>query len=418
MTIVFLSARYPPDYLGGGELSTAAIAEGLAARGHQVTVLAGAGDEGTETVSGVTVKRSRALQKLWAKPLGEERLSRSLLGPLLRILPTDAEILHAHDFRSALLLSLVRHGTRVVTVRDYAPICGTTNNMWWDGRSCDGCFWVNVLFRCHRVVEAALPRKPFRVWQYKANLAFRGEAYRAIPHHVYISRALRDRIATRLAVPDSAVVIPNPISPAWLTKPLTRATPPRVVFAGTVDSTKGVATLLEAWAELRDVPGGQLEIIGAGALDTYRNMAAALGIASSVSFLGKQTPDVVRERFDAARVIVQPSRWEEPFGRTVIEAYARGKAVVVSDVGGLKDLVSVETGIRVPPGNASALADALRGLLENASAAQALGNAGRARVEQAFTADAIAAEYEALYLSARGERVSSTDPLEYGGRVF
>lgn len=400
MKILFLSARYPPDFIGGGELSTATIAEGLAARGHEVTVLTGARESHEEQQRGVAVRRSRDLYRLWEKPLLEERTSAAMRPALLQLLPSSVDILHAHDFRSALLLSLLDRPSRVVTVRDFAAICGTTNNMWWDGRSCDGCFWPNVLFRCHRVVEASPARKPFRVWQYKYNLGFRGRAFQRIPHHVYISAALRDRISTRLTIPPSATVIPNPIGPEWLADASTLPTPPRAVYAGTVESQKGIAILLKAWSLLvRELPESELEIIGTGDIDGYERMARTLGITSRVRFVGKVPPNEVRQHFDAAQVIVQPSLWEEPFGRTVLEAYARGKPVVASDTGGLKDLVTAETGALVPPGDVSSLTRALKRFLTDASYASACGKAGRLRVEREFTADRIAAQYETFYQS-------------------
>ncbi len=397
MKIAVLTARYPPDFIGGGELSTAAIAEGLAARGHTVQVFTGAPKDQDETLNSVAVHRRQSLHELWGKPLLEKRSSRRVRRVFEAILPGDADILHAHEFRSALALSLLDHPHRVVTVRDFASICGTTNNMWWDGRSCDGCFWPNVLFRCHRVVEASPARKPFRVWQYKYNLGFRGQAFGRIPHHLYISASLRDRIATRMPLPPSTAVIQNPVSEAWLQPPLPTPESLHVVYAGTVESYKGIDTLLQAWRELTDVPGAHLDIIGTGVVEHYTAKARALGIAASVSFLGKLPPERVREHVDRARVVVQPSLWEEPFGRTVIEAYARGRAVVASDIGGLKDLVSDDTGIRVPSGDAHALAQALRHFLADATAAAACGRAGRARVEREFTAHAVSEQYETFY---------------------
>jgi glycosyltransferase involved in cell wall biosynthesis len=398
MKIVFLSARYPPDFIGGGELSTAAIADGIAARGHDVTVLTGARADAQERRGTLTIIRSRALFPLWAKPLFERQTCIGMLPALQKLIPAETGVVHAHDFRSALLLSLLEHPRRAVTVRDFAAICGTTNNMWWDGTSCDGCFWPNVLFRCHRVVEASPARKPFRVWQYKYNLGFRGEAFRAIPHHVYISRALQGRIATRMAIPPHTEVIPNPVGAEWLAPPVPYPAAPRAVYAGTVESYKGIGVLLDAFATvLRELSRAELEIIGAGDISGYGKQAARLGIAESVRFLEKLPPAQVRERFDAARVVVQPSLWEEPFGRTVIEAYARSRPVIASDTGGLHDTVSAQTGILVPPRDVSALATALRRLLSDTEEARSFGAAGRARVERQFATDQVAEQYEQFY---------------------
>lgn len=400
MNIVFLSARTPPHDIGGGELSTRAIAEGLSSLGHTVTVLAGAPRDEEDTRLGVRVVRSRRLHPLWAKPLFERVSSDGMRAALREILPLKADVVHAHDFRSALLLSRLGRPNAAVTVRDFAPICGTTSNMWRDGTSCTGCSWPNVLLRCHRVVEASPARKPFRVWQYRWNLEFRGAAYRAIPHHVYISQALKDRIATRMAVPRTAAVIPNPVGAAWLEAPLRSmdATAPIVVVAGRVETTKGIGALVDAFAIVaRALPTSALEIIGGGELAAYRRRAHARGIGDRVRFLGNVTADRVRDRMDRARVVAQPSLWEEPFGRTVIEAHARARPVVASDTGGLRETVTDGTGTLVPPGDARALARALIAYLTDRARARAEGAAGRARAEARFSPARIARAYEAFY---------------------
>ncbi|MFA6992956.1 MAG: glycosyltransferase, partial [Candidatus Gracilibacteria bacterium] len=177
MKIAFLSSRFPPDFIGGGEWSTKMIAEGMVALGHDVHVFCGAEKNAEEKINGVMVKRLSALYGLWDKPLFEKKKSSALAGELKEYLGKDFDVVHAHDFRSALTLAMLDLDNSFVTVRDFAPICGTTNNMWFDGRSCDGCSWGNILLRCHRVKEASLPRKPFRIWQYKYNLSFRNHAY-------------------------------------------------------------------------------------------------------------------------------------------------------------------------------------------------------------------------------------------------
>ena len=65
-----------------------------------------------------------------------------------------------------------------------------------------------------------------------------------------------------------------------------------------------------------------------------------------------------------ADIVVNPSIEPEPFGRTVIEAQAMGRPVIVSDQGGTAETVDHEvTGWRVPPGNPAALAAAITHLL-------------------------------------------------------
>ncbi len=406
--IVFLTARYPPDYLGGGEISTRITAEGLVGAGALVTVLCGAAEDLEERLGGVRVVRRSDLQSWWEKPLLEEPVSRRAAAVVKRILETfqgPPTILHAQEFRSALSLSLLSHGKRWVTIRDFAPICGTTNNLLWDGSLCTGCFWPNVLFRCHRVVEASLPRKPARVLQYKGNLAFRLRAFRSIEHHLYTSSCLLERVGARLRPPESVSsdVLPNPVDPSWLTQlPRPLPTRPVVCSIGRLEKTKGTDILLDAFAQLRSrMPRARLELAGGGEHERYRSLAHAKGLSDAVTFHGMLSPDAVRSLIDASLVVVSPHLWEEPFGRAALEAGARGRALVTSDIGGVLETTTTDTALRVPAGNVSALAGALKYLLTRRPLAEAMGTRARRHVEEHFGAPAIARQLLAAYARMR-----------------
>jgi glycosyltransferase involved in cell wall biosynthesis len=91
-----------------------------------------------------------------------------------------------------------------------------------------------------------------------------------------------------------------------------------------------------------------------------------------------------------ASAAVVPSVWNEPMGQVAIEAMLAGRAVVASDVGGLRDVVSHgATGLMVPPGDPAALAAALDSLLDDPGTRQRMGATGRRHARQ-FEAAAVA----------------------------
>jgi glycosyltransferase involved in cell wall biosynthesis len=115
------------------------------------------------------------------------------------------------------------------------------------------------------------------------------------------------------------------------------------VFVGRLDSEKGVEVLLEAWRQLAVAPDeAQLLLVGSPVLHAdgraYLDQLKALAPAGTVRFLGARA-DVVTP-LHAADVAVVPSTWDEPFGRTVIEALATGRPVVASRVGGIPEMLS------------------------------------------------------------------------------
>ena len=164
---------------------------------------------------------------------------------------------------------------------------------------------------------------------------------------------------------------------------------------------KGLDVLLEALAGL---PQARLWIAGDGP-ERPELERAARGLGGRVVFLGRRgdVPDLL----EACDIFVLPSR-AEGLGVAALEAMARGRPVVASDVGGLAEAVGHEQcGLLVPPGDARALRGALERLLNDPALARRLGEAGATRAAERFDAETQVAAYEALYReilaeSARG----------------
>ncbi|MDZ4225829.1 MAG: glycosyltransferase, partial [Candidatus Andersenbacteria bacterium] len=217
MKILFLSALYPPQTRGGGELSTHYIAQGLRQIGHEVQVVTTGARNGAYEVEGVPVRVLAA--NLTAKPLLERRHSRKMAKILAREINSGKkyDVVHAHDFRSALALAELNLPNALVTTRDYAQICGSPNNLLADGRECPGCTSIKNVLQNRNVVEAPFLRKPFRVWQYRYNIGYRLKAFRKFKQQVFISHA---QLAEIKKIQDlsqtQTTVIYNPVPPAYL----------------------------------------------------------------------------------------------------------------------------------------------------------------------------------------------------------
>ena len=153
-----------------------------------------------------------------------------------------------------------------------------------------------------------------------------------------------------------------------------------VLFVGRIEPLKGIDTLLEAVALLKqeNVPRKGpifLAVIGGDSEEspepTSEEMARLqelrnrLDIDDTVTFLGRRNQDTLQYYYSAAEVVVVPSHYES-FGLVALEAMACGTPVVASETGGLVFLVrDGETGFHVPAGDAQALADRLGQLLED-----------------------------------------------------
>lgn len=157
--------------------------------------------------------------------------------------------------------------------------------------------------------------------------------------------------------------------------------------------------LLRAVAQLAaDRPDLRLVVVGDGPeRSRLRMLAGTLGIAERVLFTGRRAD--VPALLPAFDVGVLCSR-HEAAPIAVIEAMAAGLPVVVSDCGGLPDMVTdgVE-GLRVPVGSAPALASALARVLDDPDLARRLGTAGRDRAERDYRIESTARRFENLFTS-------------------
>ena len=173
---------------------------------------------------------------------------------------------------------------------------------------------------------------------------------------------------------------------------------------GRLDPVKNQAHLLDAFASLRPrFPGLRLTFVGDGPeRASLEARSKSLGVAGDVTFTGARsdTPDLMRG-FD---VFVLPSI-NEGISNTILEAMATGLPVVAGRVGGNPELVlDGVTGRLYGPADPGGLEQALSPYLTDSSLRQAHGAAGRARVVQNFSLDAMVERYLSLYDELLAER--------------
>jgi D-inositol-3-phosphate glycosyltransferase len=153
---------------------------------------------------------------------------------------------------------------------------------------------------------------------------------------------------------------------------------PMLLYVGRLQPIKGLETLLAAMARLPGparllVVGGEQDEPENGHGEWLRARVSALGLGDRVRFLGPQRQDRLPLFYAAAEATVMPSHYES-FGMVALEAMACGTPVVASRVGGLRTTVrDGATGYLVPEGDAAALAERLRILLEDRVTRERLG---------------------------------------------
>lgn len=158
----------------------------------------------------------------------------------------------------------------------------------------------------------------------------------------------------------------------------------RMLYVGRVSHEKGLMTLVHAAA----TAGVPLTIVGTGP-DLVALRTLASDVAADVEFSGFLSGEALHDAIRSARALVLPSEWYENAPMCVLEAYALGKPVIGACIGGIPELVRPgETGYLFRSGDVQDLASTLSRLqsMPNDRVEQ-LGRAGRAWVEEEFTAE-------------------------------
>jgi glycosyltransferase involved in cell wall biosynthesis len=147
-----------------------------------------------------------------------------------------------------------------------------------------------------------------------------------------------------------------------------------VLYFGRLSKEKGVDDLIRA---MKAVPNMRLVIAGEGPQrGELRELGAKLGL-NNVEFVGQVQAPELDELIAASRFTVLPSHAYETFGKTILESYAVGRAVVASDMGSRSELVRHGvTGILYPPGDVDRLAAAMMQLRSHPELAEKMGRAG------------------------------------------
>ncbi len=177
---------------------------------------------------------------------------------------------------------------------------------------------------------------------------------------------------------------------------------PTMIFVGGLDPAhhfKGFPVLLEALAELREVPW-HLIVVGDGALRaSFEALAEARGCRHRLHFVGSVSDEDLPRYYRAANLHVFPSTERaEAFGIVALESAASGIPCIASNLDGVRGVVKDgETGMLVPPRDPEALREGLRLLLEAPDECVRLGTLARARAEREFGWEGLIDHLEATY---------------------
>jgi glycosyltransferase involved in cell wall biosynthesis len=382
LTITHNYPRFAGDPAGA---FVARIAEGVAAHGHQVQVLAphAPGLVLDERVNGVAVQRFRyAPERLERVAYTGGLHQRSLRSPAVAVaLP-------------AFLIAFGRATRRAL--QQFSP--HLIHAHWWFPA---GWFARRTrrpyVVTCHGSDVRLLDRGEL---VRRAAAAVLNQAGRVTTVSEFLARDLRRLLPT---MPAEIAVAPMPVAVDTFLAGATaeKAVPPRILYAGNLVRSKGVDLLLAAAAELaRDGLAFRLKILGEGPEEnSLRALAGRLGVNSRIDWSPFVSQSCMPAEYGASTITVLPSRGQaEGLGLTLVEALLAGSAVVGTPAGGIPEVVRHErTGLLAQDGDASDLARQLARLLTDVALRDRLSEAGKELVTQIYAPDSAVQRFLAIY---------------------
>ncbi len=294
----------------------------------------------------------------------------------------DVAHLHniAHQLSPSILVGLRAKGVPVVqTLHDYKLVC-PNYQMFVHGKTCERCRrWLYYRACVHRCMRGSLAQSALVCAEAYIHKLL-GTYSKNVDLFIAPSQQLRERMVRHGVDPDQIVHLPYSIA--------LDGYEPRydsdgyAIYVGRLSIGKGLETLLSALGRARDV---RFKVIGSGPLaDDLEARAAREGL-TNVEFVGYRTGADLKSIVAGARFVVVPSECFENSPLTVYEAFAMGKPVVGSTIGGIPELVPEgEAGLLFEPGDDEALAARLVELWNDPDRSREMGRAGRKRVESEY----------------------------------
>jgi glycosyltransferase involved in cell wall biosynthesis len=177
-----------------------------------------------------------------------------------------------------------------------------------------------------------------------------------------------------------------------------------VLFVGRLVHEKGAQVLVSAIPKVLEKINAKFVFVGNGYMkDQLSDLVRGMGIAHKVMFTGFVDDETLRKLQKCADVSVVPSLFE-PFGIVALEAMAAGSPVVVSDIGGLSEIVNHEVdGVKVFTGNPDSLSWGIIRVLTDEAFANRLRTNARRKVREKYDWDTIAQQTKTVYEAVLSE---------------
>ena len=419
MRILFITAYFPPCQYGWGYMRICEqVADGLAARGHEVAVLTSTYQDGPE-VQSYPVYRQLTIEPDWLLP--ESPAKQFFFGRKLREQTAVSHLTQTiADFQPDILFVWDAFGLSDVMLQkaenlsipvayyfaNYLPeFPGGYVHYWSSANS-------NPLVKLAKLPMSLVAR---------GMLAREGKPIKLkYEHTISVSDYVRQRLLSQNLIGADAIVAPNAVDLTMFSgEPRQQAVvePLRCLVAGRVAPEKGIHTILHAFGQLHEA--GQLHnisltILGKGTDDYKEHLKQLMVRYQLEDFINFATPvpiEAMPTVLAEHDLLLLPSEWDEPLSCSMLEAMAAGLMVIGTTRGGSGEaLFHLKTGLTFADGNPEALAEQLLVVMQDRKLMARLAAAGKREVETNFNMDVSVSRIEDYLQEVVGLKTAVSSP--------
>ena len=391
---ILIGGDHYPEYISGAAGFTDRFARGLAARGHQVTVLWPSADGAPATYvdAGMDVHRLRSFPfpRSNGFRVSDPRSSGRSVAAVLDAVRPDVVHVQSHVLLGRQLVRAAAQGRY--------PLVATNHFMP-----------ENVLDHVP-TLSRSKPAISRWAWRDLAHVYRQADLVTApTPRAVELLRTAAGLTAEAIScgIDPDRFWQPDRTTPSATTP---RSGIPTVLFVGRLETEKHIDELLHAFAGLPPAVPARLHIVGTGTQhDRLTTLASTLGLTARVTFAGRVDDAELVTAYRSADVFVMPGTAELQSLAT-LEAMSAGLPVIAADAMALPHLVDDGgNGYLYTPGRASQLSEHLTTLLTQPALRRRLGSVSRSAAERHSVGRTLGA-FEAHYL-----RLSGSAPIRHGG---
>ena len=354
MKILLFNSFYHPYTVGGAEISVRLLAESLVAMGHKVSVVSLHSKKGIQTskLNGVCVyyvalkniywpykNHLKGLRPFWHLIDIRNPLMEKLAGQIIR--KEKPDVVHTNNLSGFSVAPwFASHKLRVPilhTMRDHYLMC-FRSTMFKDNGICKSQCLECRIFAYYKKKATSLVDSAVGISPY------------ILDKHVELGFFRHTPIKS---------IIPNGYKTCLKS---VRRNPPTVRFGyiGRLDPSKGIEKALDSFRQIN--PETCDFFIAGKGRRSYEKMLYSTYNRPNIYFLGFTEPDQFFKKID---ILIVPSLWNEPFGRTIIEAFAHGIPVIGSNNGAIPDLIDIgKTGFIFSITNSPTLLDILAKIIQ------------------------------------------------------